>query len=210
MAVVFPMVLTGTDFTLRFFVNPTKMKVKKESQISEIRTMNGTTFQVWPDLPDEISIEGVSFGIRSIIELRNLKQAVTRAPEDKEISLTYKFRTYKGYMRDLVTDIDADKPRQFHYSFNFVSKDPFNLEDLTLGQLTGLEVERAFFAGQVRGAKQVLTFSNLTSEVAGEILSTLSGTEFVRENIGRVALKTVADLIPLGKVGSRFGGGTRS
>ena len=159
MATLYP-ILIGT---FKFLVNPTKLKVQKRSQIQELRTMGGTVFQVWPDLPDEISMEGMSYGYRSIAELRGLQKQIQQEPSKKLTTLTYKHRKYNVYIRELNVDIDADNPRQFKYSLTCVSKEPFSLDTMPIGQMPGIKAEFDFFAAQLRTASDVI--ANMPNEV---------------------------------------------
>jgi hypothetical protein len=179
MAVLFPIKLDGK----RFFVNPTQIRVKKRSDIARVKTMAGTTFQVWPDLPDEIHFEGVAFGFRSFFELKNLQDAIVKRPEDKQVVLSYKFSEYRGYVTQLEVGADAEKPRQFQYSFDFVSKKPINLRDMTLGQLTGLRAEFDFIEGQLRGATEVI--GNIPSDLQANVLNVGRSLGRIGLNIGR-------------------------
>lgn len=191
MAVLFPIKLNGN----KFFVNPTKIEVNKRSQISEVRTMGGTTFQVWPDLPDEVKFEGVIFGALSLFELRNLSTSIVQAPESKEVELVYKFKTYKGYVRDLNVSAVADAPRQFAYKFNFIVKDrPFVIEDMSLGQLTGLAEEFDFIKAQLRGASSVV--ANIPSNQLANILNVANSIGRIGLNIGRPQLPSISSFRP--------------
>ena len=167
---------------LRFFVNPTKIKVDKRSQIQELRTMGGTVFQVWPDLPDEISFEGMAYGYRSISELRGLQQQIQRDPANKLTTLTYKNKTYKIYIRSVSVEADADNPRQFRYSISCVSKQPFGLDTMPIGQLPGIKAEFDFAAAQLQSASQAIAslpfeVANNLSAVYGQIFGTTGSSQ---------------------------------
>ena len=153
----------------RFFVNPTKIKIEKKSQIQELRTMGGTVFQVWPDLPDEVSLEGMSYGYRSIAELRGLERQIRNGggPSSKMTTLSYKNKTYQIYIRSLTVEADAENPRQFTYSLSFVSKTPFDVSVMPLGQLPGIKAEFDFQAAQLRTATEAI--ANLPEEVLNNI-----------------------------------------
>lgn len=172
MAILYPIRLNG----FRFFVNPTKMGVQKRSQISEARTMAGTVFQVWPNLPDEITFEGIAFGVRAITELREMAKSIQKSPEEKEVEFIYKFSTYKGYVRELKVEADADNPRVYKYTFSFVSKTPFALDSMPIGNLTGLKAEFDFNTAQLRGASTEL--SSIPSDLvnnAAAVFGQISG-----------------------------------
>ena len=153
----------------KFLVNPTKISVHKRSQISEARTMGGTTFQIWPDLPDEISFDGMAYGYRSITELRGLQRQLGSSPDKKLTTLTYKNKTYNIYIRELKVEADAENPRQFRYSFSCVSKEPFALDSMPIGQLPGFKAEFDFYAAQLRTASEVI--ANMPNEVANNASS---------------------------------------
>ena len=179
MAVLFPLKLDG----VRLFVNPTNISVKKRTDIARVKTMSGTTFQVWPDLPDEVHFEGVLYGLRSLFELRNFQSVMSKSSENKETTITYKINKYKGYVLDLEISADADKPRQFHYAFNFVSKTPFNLPNMTLGQLTGLATEFDFIQAQLRGV--INPALNAPAAIASDLLNVGQQLGRIGMNIGR-------------------------
>jgi len=180
----------------KFLVNPTKMKVHKRSQISEARTMGGTSFQIWPDLPDELSFEGMSYGYRSITELRGLHNQIVKDPSKKLTTLTYKHKTYNIYIRELAVDVDADNPRQFRYTFSCVCKEPFSLDTMPIGQMPGIKAEFDFYAAQLRTATDVIAnmpydvLNNVTS-VYGQIFGKTGSAEhglgiFIGRPRGRV------------------------
>jgi hypothetical protein len=152
MALLFPITIDK----LRFFVNPTSISIKKTSSISRIRTMAGTTFQAWPDQPDEVSFEGISFGVRSIFELRRLGDAIEKRPEEKQVILKYKYNRYEGYIQEVNVKANAENPRIFEFSFTFISKKRFKLDTMVIGQVTGLKAEADFFRAQIRGVKVAL------------------------------------------------------
>jgi hypothetical protein len=183
MAILFPLKLND----VKLFVNPTMISVKKRADIARVKTMAGTTFQVWPDLPDEIRFEGILYGLRSLFELRNLQDVLTKAPEQKEVTLTYKLKKYQGYILDFEISAEADKPRQFRYNFNFISKTPFNLPNMTLGQLTGLATEFDFIQAQLRGV--VNPALNLPADIATDLQN-------VGQQLGRVGLNIGRPKIP--------------
>jgi len=174
MSVLYPVIVDG----FRLFVNPTKMEVQKRSQISEVRTMAGTSFQVWPDLPDTVSFEGTSYGIRSISELRGLADAIEKSPSDKEIELVYKNTKYIGYVREFNVTADADSPRQYKYKFTFTVKKPrFKVDSMPIGQTPGLKVEFDFFAAQLRQTSSEI--SSMPFDIknnASAIYAQISGT----------------------------------
>ena len=126
-----------TTTAMPLLVNPTDITVKKQAQISEVRTLGGTVFQAWPNVPDEVSIKGIMYGTRSVLDFRTLQNVIDKRPDLKEVDLIYKWKTYTGYIRSVSIGAAADKPRQFTYDFDFVSKVPFDLPRMMLGQLTG-------------------------------------------------------------------------
>jgi hypothetical protein len=118
---------------IRFLVNPTKIKIEKTSQIAELRTHGGTIFQVWPDLPDTITFSGIAFGNTAYSELRDLRDRFETP--GKEIILTYKGVSYRAIIKKMSIEGDAEKPRQFSYSFDIILVEPahFKSEDLGIG-----------------------------------------------------------------------------
>lgn len=179
MAILFPLKIAG----VKLFVNPTTINVKKRTDIARVKTMAGTTFQVWPDLPDEIRFEGVLYGLRSLLELRNMQQAMTKSPETKEVEITYKMKKYSGFILDLEISADAEKPRQFHYTFNFVSKTPFDLPNMALGQLTGMAAEFDFIQAQLRGI--INPVLNAPANIAQDLQNVGAQLGRIGLNIGR-------------------------
>jgi hypothetical protein len=159
MATIYPLVIG----TFRFLVNPTTMKVHKRSQINESRTMGGTTFQIWPDLPDELSFSGIAYGYRAITELRGLQNQIAGDPSLKLTTLTYKHKTYNIYIRELSVNANADNPLVFNYDFSCVSKDPFSLDAIPIGNLPGFKAEFDFYAAQLQQATSAI--ANLPNEV---------------------------------------------
>lgn len=191
MAVLFPLRLNGQ----RFFTNPTKIEVVKRSQISEVKTMAGTTFQVWPDLPDEVKFEGIIFGLLSLNELKNIADAIQQNPDAKEVELVYKYRRYTGYVRDLKISADADNPRIFFYNFGFVIKSsPFQARDMALGQLTGLAQEFDYIQAQLRGAST--TIANIPADQLAGVLNAANSLSRIGTNIGRVTTPSVSSFRP--------------
>jgi hypothetical protein len=157
--------------------------------------MAGTTFQVWPDLPDEARFEGISFGIRSLQELKNISAAIEKIPDAKEVELVYKFRRYKGYVRDLKFSADAENPRIFNYSFGFVIKSsPFQARDMALGQLVGLKAEFDFIEAQIRGASQ--TILNIPSDQLANVLNAANSISQIGVNIGRITPPSISSFRP--------------
>ena len=183
MAILYPIKLDGN----RFFVNPTNIRVTKRSQIAETRTMGGTVFKIWPDMPDEILFNGVCFGMTSLMELKYLGGAISRDSGNKLITLSYKFKNYKGYMRDLVVKAVANEPRVFNYEFGFVlnsnGSGRFNIADMPLGQLTGLQEEYNLLMSQMRGA--VTTVTSIPGELVDGVKSVAKGIGNIGVNIGR-------------------------
>lgn len=151
---------TSTSFPL--LVNPTDITVRKRAQIAEMRTLAGTIFQPWPNMPDEVSIKGLLYGSRSVLDFRTLQNIIDKRPDLKEVELIYKWKTYKGYVRDIVISASADKPRMFNYEFNFVSKEPFSLPRMMLGQLTGYRVELDYLREQLYGLKNSIKSDPIT------------------------------------------------
>lgn len=179
MAILYPLKIDRT----RLFVNPTSIKVKKRADVARIKTMAGTTFQVWPDLPDELHFEGVFFGLLALADVRGIQQSIDKRPEDKEVTLTYKFRKYRGYMTNFDIGADADKPRQFPYSFDFVSKDPVRMTDMLIGQLTGLAEEFDYVQRELLGAS--VTLASTPAVLLTNVLNVASQIGNVGMNIGR-------------------------
>jgi hypothetical protein len=207
MAILYPIVLDG----FKFFVNPTKIEVSKRSNISEIRTMAGTIFQTWPDLPDEISFTGMAFGIRSISELRAMENALQKNPEAKEVNLVYKFRSYPGFVRDLTVSANAENPRMFDYSFKFVSRTRFVLDTFPIGQTPGIKTEFDFFTAQLSTAtSQILSIPADLANDVNAIYTQMFGKSGTAGGglgmfIGRPRSSGVLSSITGGKIGGSSG-----
>lgn len=193
MATLYPLVIGN----FKFLVNPTSMKVQKRSQITEARTMGGTTFQIWPDLPDELSFSGVAYGYRSITELRGLQNQIAQNPAAKLTTLVYKHKTYNIYIRELDVEMDAENPLMFKYSFSCVSKDPFGLDTIPIGNLPSITAEFDFFASQLQQATAAIAnlpnqVINNASSVYGQIFGKTGSTQhglgiFIGRPTSRVA-----------------------
>ena len=145
--------------------------------------MAGTTFQVWPDMPDEIHFDGVFFGLLALADVRGIQQSIDKSPEEKQVTLTYKFRKYRGYITNFEIGADAEKPRQFPYSFDFVSKDPVHMTDMLIGQLTGLAEEADYIQRELLGAS--VTIAGTPATLLTNVLNAASQIGNVGMNIGR-------------------------
>lgn len=139
-------------FTTYFFVNPEKLELKREASISETRTMGGTVFQPWPNMPDQLEFSGILYGTRSVAEALILDYGIPGSPDDKRVDLIYKWRKYPGYIKSLNISADVEKPRCYNYSFTFVSTEAIKLYSLLVGQLTGTTVEGNYLAAQTSAA----------------------------------------------------------
>jgi hypothetical protein len=137
----------------RFLVNPTSISVKKTSSISETRTCGGTVFQSWPNMPDEVSFDGILYGIRSLQDFKVLQNSIDQLPHLKEVILQYKWREYHGYITSISVKAAADKPRVFEYDLSFKSKDAFSLTRMMLGQFTGYQAEIDYIKNSYYGIK---------------------------------------------------------
>ena len=145
MAIKYPMYLDN----LRFFVNPTNIGIKKNSQVAESKTKLGVIYQIWPDLPDVLDLKGIAFGANTFNELLRLKNAFEKI--NKLIILRYKGRSYSGFLKTLDVNGDAEVPGRFNYSFNFQCINPphFEIQDLSIGtgptaSAVGTSLSRAF------------------------------------------------------------------
>ena len=164
------------EITFKFYVNPTKMSVQKKSQISEARTMAGTVFQIWPDLPDEITFSGISYGYRSIAELKGLRSTIELDPSMKECVINYKSRRYPGYIQSMEISADAENPRVYTYTFSFTSKTRFDIDRMPLGQTPGIKVEFDFFASQLRqSSEEIMNMPNDVSNNASSVFLQMTG-----------------------------------
>ena len=179
MAILFPLKINDT----KLYVNPEHIKVRKRSDVSRTKTMAGTTFQIWPDLPDEIHFEGVFFGLLALSDIRAFQSAIDQPPDKKQVTLTYKLRKYQGYMTNFEIGADAEKPRMFPYSFDFVSKQPTRMTDMLLGQLTGFAEEYDYIQAELLGAST--TIAGTPSSLEQNVLNAASSIGNVGMNIGR-------------------------
>lgn len=179
MAILFPLKINDT----RLYVNPTSLKVRKRSDVARTKTMAGTTFQIWPDLPDEFHFEGIFFGLLALFDIRGIQKSIDLPPDQKEVKLTYKLKMYRGYITNFEIGADADKPRLFTYSFDFVSKQPLKMTDMLLGQLTGLQEEFDYIRGEMVGAST--TIAGIPAGLEQQVLSVGNSIGNVSMNIGR-------------------------
>ena len=181
--------------TFPLLVNPTDIEIKKRAQISETRTLAGTVFQPWPNMPDEVHIKGILFGTRSVLDFTTLQGIIDQRPDLKEVTLIYKWSSYKGYVRDMQVNAVADKPRQFNYSFSFVSKEAFSLPKMMLGQLTGYKTELDYLRNQLYGLKNNLKAVPITGVVSLAATAQAFGTS----EIGKNAFASVQKIMNKGK-----------
>lgn len=149
----------------RLLVNPTTISVKKVSSISETRTMGGTVFQSWPNMPDEVSFDGLLYGTRSLQDFTVLQNSIDQLPHLKEIILQYKWREYHGYVTDISIKASADKPRVFEYGLTFKSKDAFSLTRMMLGQITGYQAEVDYIKNSYYGIKNNFVSDPITASI---------------------------------------------
>lgn len=207
MATLYPISLNN----FKFYVNPTKISVSKRSSISEVRTMTGTIFQLWPDLPNEISFSGIAYGNIAIAELRALASALEQNPDAKQVPLVYKFKTYQGYVRDLEVSASADVPYIFDYSFKFVTLTPFSVDTMPIGQTPSIVVDFDFFTAELSTATfQILSVpanivnsvSNIYTQMFGKSGANNKGLGLF---IGRPQSSSVLSNLTGGKLGSSTG-----
>jgi hypothetical protein len=133
------------------FVNPEKIRLRRTAKIGEVRTMAGTVFQPWTNMPDEISLEGVLYGFRAFHEFNVLEDAINSDPQYKEVNFIYKYRRYPGFIKDISIAADASQPRVFSYTINFVSKNAVELHRMLIGQVDTISAELSFADGQISG-----------------------------------------------------------
>ena len=153
------------------FVNPEKMTITRGAGIGSARTMGGTVFQPWSNLPDEVTFEGTLYGIRSLYDIMVLSDSINGSPDYKEVKLTYKWKQFNGLVRNLVVSANAANPRQVNYTMSFVSRDAMDLYRMLVGQLTGAAVERSFIDAQVKGAKEAVKGQALNNMVTVAVLA---------------------------------------
>ena len=182
MAVLYQMYLRHKNdngefaISLPLLVNPTEISVKKKAQIAKTRTLAGTIFQPWPNMPDTIGFKGMLYGSRSLSDFNVLQRTIDNKPETKEVQIIYKWKKYNGYIENLFVHAAADKPRQFTYEFEFTSKEAFSLTRMMLGQLTGFQAEADFLKGQLYGLGQAGPVNALVA--ASMAAAGLSGLAF--------------------------------
>lgn len=128
MATKFPLQINS----LRFFVNPTNLKIVKAVNFSPLATQNGITYQVWYDAPEVLTISGVCAGSTAYKELVFLKQNFERT--DKVSDLFYKTRLYKGFITSLDVEHNTQHINQFNYNITFqlLFGEKFAIEDFSL------------------------------------------------------------------------------
>jgi hypothetical protein len=117
---------------VRLLINPESIDVQKTSNVAETRTLKGTVFQFWPDLPDVINFHGRVLGAKAYTELKFLQQHFEK--EGKECTMLYKTREYQGFFMNFKVDAESDMPGKFKYVFDFKIMGPhFEDRDLALG-----------------------------------------------------------------------------
>ena len=151
--------------TSALLVNPTDITVKKHAQIAQMRTMAGTVFQPWPNVPDVVSFKGIMYGMRAVQDFNTLQRTIDKRPDLKEVDLIYKFKAYSGYVEDMTVSAIAGKPRQFEYSFTFISKTSFDLPRMMVGQLDSFQAEVDYFVGEINGWKNIIASDPLTAGI---------------------------------------------
>jgi hypothetical protein len=171
-----------------FFVNPEKMKITRDASIAEARTMGGTVFQPWPNMPDKLEFSGILYGTRAIVDALILDFGMPSSPDNKQVELIYKWKKYPGYVTSLSISADAEKPRVFNYSFNFVSTEAVQLYRIMLGQLTGTSTETSFLNAQSSAAAAALKAEQLN--VISAVVAAATGGMGVLD-ISAAALRSV-------------------
>ena len=153
--------------TSALLVNPTDITVKKHAQIAQMRTMAGTAFQPWPNVPDVVSFKGIMYGMRAVQDFNTLQRTIDKRPDLKEVDLIYKFKSYSGYVEEMTVSAVAGKPRQFEYSFTFISKTPFDLPRMMAGQLDSYQAELDYFRSELNGWRNSISTDPLTAGING-------------------------------------------
>ena len=133
MAVKYPLILNN----VRFFVNPTNLKIKKDIAMSSLATHSGVKYYVRYDTPEKLTISGFSAEDSAYKELLFLKENFERT--DKISELFYKTTVYTGILNSLDIDYAHDNPNKFPYTIEFqlLFGQKFKIEDFAL-QATGL------------------------------------------------------------------------
>jgi hypothetical protein len=133
MAIKYPLILNG----VRFYVNPTSLKIKNSLAISSLATHSGVKYVVWYDSPAQLTISGFSAEDTAYKELLFLKENFENT--DKISTLFYKTTVYTGIITSLNVDYSYDNPNKFPYSIEFqlLFGQKFKIEDFAL-QATGI------------------------------------------------------------------------
>jgi hypothetical protein len=128
MATKFPLQLNS----LRFFVNPTNLRITKAVNFAPLNTQNGVKYQIWYDAPELLTISGASAGKTAYKELVFLKRNFERT--NKLSELFYKTRIYKGFITNMEIDHSTSHPNQFNYTITFqlLFGEKFAIEDFSL------------------------------------------------------------------------------
>jgi len=128
MATKYPLILNN----VRFYVNPTSLKISKATNISSLNTQGGVKYYVWYDTPEMLSISGQSAGDTAYKELVFLRDNYERT--NKVSDLFYKTTVYKGIITQLNVGLASDNPNKFTYEINFqlLYGEQFRIEDFSL------------------------------------------------------------------------------
>lgn len=118
---------------IRFYVNPTGLNIQKNTIISPLNTQGGVKYQAWYDAPEVLTITGDSAGATAYSELLSLKNNFENT--NKQSTLFYKTRLYKGFIQNLQVDHNImGHPNRFSYTITFqlLFGEKFAIEDFSL------------------------------------------------------------------------------
>ncbi len=193
-----------TTTALPLLVNPTDITIRKHAEFAQVRTMGGTVFQPWPNVPDQVSIKGILYGTRSIVDFYTFRKIMDQRPDLKEVDLIYKWKTYSGYVSDMTISAAADKPRQFNYEMTFLSKEPFDLPRMMLGQLTGYKTEVDYLRNELYGLANNIKADPITGAVTAASAAYFMGASTTGlgnsvRGLGKFAYASVQKIITGGK-----------
>ncbi|MEM3509295.1 MAG: hypothetical protein QXY18_00980 [Nitrososphaerota archaeon] len=128
MAHYFPLIVEG----VRFFVNPTQLKLTTQTVQSEINTISGPVIQYWYPRITNLSIIGFAGGSRAYRELVNLRTNFFE--KNKMVRLFYKTQMYRGIFTYFELSHLTEEHQRFRYQINLYLLDPFKYEDFAINE----------------------------------------------------------------------------
>lgn len=126
----FPLILNG----IKFRVNPTALSIKKPVLKGTVNTQGGVRFQIWYNMPEVLTIQGVAGGETAYNELLFLKNNFEKTTTQRYSELFYKTKIYKGFIDTVDVGHTLENHQRFPYTiaFQLLHGEQFNLHDFSL------------------------------------------------------------------------------